>query len=105
MSRLETIFVINANGTTDENGNPARISMLGQHRIIAAGDYSGGTLSGTEYSTTTGDSGIDVAGFTPLTANGAYTLESPFYQLTLVGATTPSITVVITPIIGRDRGA
>jgi hypothetical protein len=102
--RLETVFVIDANGTTDEDGNPARIAQLGQHRIIAAGAYGGGTLTATEYSTTTGDSGINVPGFTPLTADGSYTISSPFYQLTLSGATTPSITVVVTPIIARDRG-
>jgi hypothetical protein len=103
--RLEQVYIIDANGTTDENGNPARIAQLGQHRIIAVGPFDSGTLAATEYSTTTGDSGIAVPGFTPLTADGAYTISSPYYQLSLAGATAPSITVVVTPIISRDRGA
>ena len=104
MARLEHTLTITANGTVDANGDPARISEVGQHRIIASGDFGGGTLSAFEYSTTTGATTTNVTGF-PLTATGAVTTNSPFYQLSLAGATAPNITIVVTPIISLERSA
>lgn len=104
MSRLERTLTITANGVVDADGNPARIAELGEHRIIASGSFGGGTLSAFEYSSTTGATTTNVAGF-PLTATGAVTTNSPFYQLSLTGATAPNITIVVTPIISLSRDA
>lgn len=104
MSRLETSFKITANGIVDSNGNPARVAELGMHRIIIAGTFDTASINATEYSSTTGDSGISLAGF-PLTADGAVIVESPFYQLTTtLSAGSTDVDVVITPIIELSRG-
>ena len=104
MSRLETTFRITDNGIVNSDGDPARVAQLGKHRIIIKGTFDSASIAATEYSTTTGDSGIAVSGF-PLTVDGAVIVDSPFYQLTTTGSTgSTDVDVVITPIIVRDRG-
>lgn len=101
--RLENSYNLTANGSTTTDGSEAKVAQLGLHRILIAGTFGGGSLTANPFSSTTGNTNIDLPDF-PITAPAVIYTSDPYYRFVLSGATAPDIDIVVTPIITRDRG-